>query len=832
MLANPNIIETVSDPRIGQVDLVPGPPPYDLCFIKRTQHNSPEEMENELARLTVRRNLKEKRLLQVFEVRQVGGLVSEVAYEFPSGADFQPDISQADKLFCFTELLEALASMQKLKTFHGDIRPDYVCYNQEEGRVVLIERLKERNAPLHLQLANIKKGRNLYLSGRIYDELMAKKSSMKHNSYKSDVFQLGMVFLELFAGETRVQKLYNRDRRAFDWSGLSSILEQQKRDSDDKSIQSFFDFLRDFVLQKEEDRVATPIDALKIYYGFHRPAPTIQNSAKKLSIGARDPETTLRTEAVKIERSKSEGGVIRSATAIDLRPFGKDKKIDDALEEVVQYNFSVRPSDQMGPEIHARNSDEKQKNPTISSNGKSKAKLSGLVRSGSKSKSSATKPGLGVQKVTQYWGESSKKKQRDVDSNLTSLAKPRLTPFVTPSKNGRVLGPQKAGRTPTCEKVNKSLSKIFDDEAQNSTTSLCRSRPNLSVEKVVELQIPRQVSELAKPPRAICISPNMSYFNKKSVHGFPDKPQFIESSFSVSKETKIPDCPLLKAYKDNNLPLQNVYNEIEVQVSKRVPDKENVNLNNRTRSGTCGPVSGHSNPPSSKDRVSGIRTAVEEIHEGRSSHPPVSQSITSIISSPYERPSQTPKSNERGSIIPASQVSGSNVSVSYLSSHYLVNGLTPMSQPLTSCTPMYQLSNLSTCHPLQKGLLIDITDQNLRPSQPKGMSKPETTLFRNTQVPFTSNQPQNHPLPKPLLTPQYVSRAEAPFDSKPKPVYESRTPSGSFDLPYKSSQSDIVYSGSTRFLDAKWSPIKLEKLSRNLPKLQTSKPSSDLELTF
>lgn len=832
MLANPNIIETVSDPRLGQVDLVAGPPPCDLCFIKRTQHNSPEEMQNELARLAVRRNIKDKRLLQVFEVREVGGLVSEVAYEFPSGADFQPNISQADKLFCFVELLEALASMQRLKTFHGDIRPDYVCYSQEEGRVVLVERLKERIAPLHLQLANIKKSRNLYLSGRIYDELMAKTSRMKHNSYKSDVFQLGMVFLELFAGETRVQKLYDRDRRVFDWSELYSILEQQKRDSRDKSIQSFFDFLRDFVLQKEEDKVATPIDALKVYYGFHRPAPTIVNPTSKLQTGAKDPETKLRTEGVKIERSKSEGGVIR--LALDLRPFGKDKILDDALDEVVQYNITAKPSDRMGFETHVKNSGEKQKNPTASSNGNSKAKMSGLIGSESKSKDSATKSGSGVAKATPYLVGSSQKKQRDVDSNLTSLAKPRSTPFATPPKDGQLLGLKKPGRTATRGKVNKSLSKVFDNEVQNSTTSLSRGRPNLSVEKVVELQIPRQNSELAKPPRATCISPNMSYFNKRSVHAFPDKPQFIENPFPVSRETKNPNCPLFKPYTGNNLPLQNVDNEIEAQVSKRLPDKENVDLNNRTRSGTCRPVSSYSNPSSNKDRISRVQATVEELrgYEGRGSHPSVSQSVTSITSSLHDRPSQTPNSNERGSIIPASQVSGSNASVSYLSSHYLANGQSPMSQPLTSCTAMYQLSNLSTCHPPQKGLLIDITNQNLRPSQLNGISKPEPILFRNTQVPFTSNQPQNHLFPKPLLTPQYVSRAEAPFDSKPQPVYESLTPSSTFNLPYKSSQSDMVYSGSTRFLDAKWSPIKLEKLPRNLPKVQTSKASSDLELTF
>ena len=49
----------------------------------------------------------------------------------------------------------------------------------------------------------------------IFNDLMAKKAKIQKNSFKSELFTLGMICLSMFANPDDVQKLYSSEYRVF-----------------------------------------------------------------------------------------------------------------------------------------------------------------------------------------------------------------------------------------------------------------------------------------------------------------------------------------------------------------------------------------------------------------------------------------------------------------------------------------------------------------------------------------------------------------------------------------------------------------------------------------
>lgn len=324
MLEKPNVFETTVDPRFGRVDLVLGEGDGDINFIKRTVFGSLGEMESAKARVLRRKVTNDRgRLLRVLEVRaREEANMLEVLYEFPYGADFQGEALPGPELiFCFEGLLESLAALQGEKNFHGDVRSEFVCFRKETRFVQLIDRLIDASPPLHIQLGHIKKGRRLYMPPEVFEGLLRKEKKLKHNAYKSDLFQLSMLFLERLAGPETVQALYDFEAKKFRGQELEALLANIIADSRGKQ-QKFLEFLRDFALQPLETKNATPIDALKVYKVI----------MTQLDRDCNQPESADHKEEVHRESLDSRGGIQRESLnnrevkAIDQEPREEERE--------------------------------------------------------------------------------------------------------------------------------------------------------------------------------------------------------------------------------------------------------------------------------------------------------------------------------------------------------------------------------------------------------------------------------------------------------------------------------------------------------------------------
>lgn len=259
------LIETLDDSRLGEVDVIDGPTPHARSFIKRTQHASEEEYLAAVETTKERKLLNNDVLLTVHEIRGYPeDFITEVIYEFPQGDDYDEKLGITERLIGFRCILEAIAFLQENKRVHGDIRPSFVYFSKKECWAKLIDRLADRTSPLQCQLGNIKRRKFLYMPPKIFEQLVSQSPSIKHNAYKTDVFALGMTVLETFCLPSLLQSLYNIEEKKFNYAGLEMILDKLLHLAVEDPTRAFVVYLKEVVLQPDESKVLGPKESLAL----------------------------------------------------------------------------------------------------------------------------------------------------------------------------------------------------------------------------------------------------------------------------------------------------------------------------------------------------------------------------------------------------------------------------------------------------------------------------------------------------------------------------------------------------------------------------------------
>ena len=149
---------------------------------------------------------------------------NDLKSEIANRAEQQNYFTENDLLRMIEDVLDCLAFLQEGKMVHGDVRPIYVEF-VEEGRIRLLDRMGDPNPPNQVQVKNMKKKKNLYMSPTLFKCLAQRESKVRHNPYKSDVFSLGVVILE--AGLLHsVQDIYDMENRDINIDLLLSHLDE------------------------------------------------------------------------------------------------------------------------------------------------------------------------------------------------------------------------------------------------------------------------------------------------------------------------------------------------------------------------------------------------------------------------------------------------------------------------------------------------------------------------------------------------------------------------------------------------------------------------------
>ena len=228
--------ENYDDLRFGPITIY-FEPEKELMIMKKTHkaHNT-SEFDIFVKQAEARSKLDHKNILKMLCIEaDPENLEISSYFEYPNEDLYEKrkNLLEKEGLQKFLEnLTESLIFLENKKMIHGNIRPEYIFYDAENNEYVLLDRLADVSPPNLCQLNNFKKKHKLFLHPKIFDEILKDNFTIKHSPYKTEIFALGMLVVNLICGESKVQKVYDRKLRKFDKILFEEILEEFRNGHD------------------------------------------------------------------------------------------------------------------------------------------------------------------------------------------------------------------------------------------------------------------------------------------------------------------------------------------------------------------------------------------------------------------------------------------------------------------------------------------------------------------------------------------------------------------------------------------------------------------------
>jgi hypothetical protein len=202
-----------NDSTFGDAKLLKHKVSDEVLILKEKTYNSKEQFAQAIMDTRERIRLNHKSMIEVkdYSTRQKNDFCStfyilRIFYEFQMNNvqkefKYRKDKNQEFSMIELTHLLynitEAGCHLQENSRVHGDIRPSHIAVLEEAKRYKLIDRPDPSITPMQAQFNYMIGGKDIYLPPQLYANL--KKNNLKetYDQYKSDVFSLGLVILEL-----------------------------------------------------------------------------------------------------------------------------------------------------------------------------------------------------------------------------------------------------------------------------------------------------------------------------------------------------------------------------------------------------------------------------------------------------------------------------------------------------------------------------------------------------------------------------------------------------------------------------------------------------------
>jgi hypothetical protein len=156
------------------------------------------------------------------------------------------------------DVLEIVTFLKERKMIHGDIRPEYIMFDNQAQIYKLADRLGDPSPPNKVQARNIAKGRKLYLSPQLFHNLVHQArgapdfQTIKLNPYLSEGYSLGLVMLEAALLED-VQDCFDMADGKINEAVLGERIEEFSARYLDRDV-GLVRAIQDMVEMNEEDR--------------------------------------------------------------------------------------------------------------------------------------------------------------------------------------------------------------------------------------------------------------------------------------------------------------------------------------------------------------------------------------------------------------------------------------------------------------------------------------------------------------------------------------------------------------------------------------------------
>lgn len=258
------LTEIKEDPRFGDITIMYHPQdPSNRIMKKIKKSQTPEQYEKSKKEVLTRKKISHPNILKLLSH---SFLPSEkktiVFFDYPDDIIEISNLSPKEAIRLFRDILEAITYLQSKKMVHGDLRPEYIVFDKKENLYVLLDRLMDVSLPLQSQLNNINNYKSLYMAPKIFDELMKKTKKIRQNSYKSELFSLGMIVLGVFLEGNDIQSFYSFEKNCFDVEFFEGKIGDLMKRNYDEWVLTFLTFLKEFVVAVREEGRLKPRKAL------------------------------------------------------------------------------------------------------------------------------------------------------------------------------------------------------------------------------------------------------------------------------------------------------------------------------------------------------------------------------------------------------------------------------------------------------------------------------------------------------------------------------------------------------------------------------------------
>lgn len=123
-----------------------------------------------------------------------------VVYEFIEDSIRTESLSKQNVFALTDNLLSALSYLHRKQLVHGDVRPCFIGFCQKSGCFKLMDRLGCKKNTEETQKINIEQYKPLYMAPKLFNGLISGQKKIQHKLFKSEVFTLGMIILEILIG--------------------------------------------------------------------------------------------------------------------------------------------------------------------------------------------------------------------------------------------------------------------------------------------------------------------------------------------------------------------------------------------------------------------------------------------------------------------------------------------------------------------------------------------------------------------------------------------------------------------------------------------------------
>lgn len=162
-----------------------------------------------------------------------------------------------------------MVHLQENDMIHGDIRPDLISVPIQPGdNFKLMDRLGDPSPPNQAQLNNLRKNKDIYMSPILFNSLMNKERKIKHNPFKSDIFSLGLIILQVGLLKP-VQNIYDYNKKIFNENALVELVDEFfMKYSDSIILQEILMNMLEFSekSRQEPKKLLSTLRKLKIYF--------------------------------------------------------------------------------------------------------------------------------------------------------------------------------------------------------------------------------------------------------------------------------------------------------------------------------------------------------------------------------------------------------------------------------------------------------------------------------------------------------------------------------------------------------------------------------------